>query len=94
MAQQPIWMTNTQWRETGRHIKIGPLDGRLIIFIVLWLLFPSKFLFILIILAITFFYGLEYIGYTLPNAIRRFKVLVSGKHKNGVHYWRQHKFKY
>lgn len=94
MAQAPIWMGNTQWRETGRQVKVGPLDGRLMLFIVLLMLFPSMILLYLTLAAMGFFYGLEYIGYTLPNAFRKCMVFIAGKHRNGVHYWRQHKFKY
>jgi hypothetical protein len=91
---EPIWMQNTTWRETGRQVKVGPLDGRLMLFVVLTLLFPSKFLLILTLLAMAFFYGLEYIGYTLPNAFRKLAVIIAGKKRNGVHYWRQNKFRF
>ena len=70
MAQQPIWMVHTQWRDTGRQVKVGPLDGRLMLFIVLLMLFPSMILFFITLGAMAFFYGLQYIGYTLPNAVR------------------------
>jgi hypothetical protein len=93
-VQAPIWMVDTQWRDTGRQVKVGPLDGRLMLFVILLMLFPSMILFGATLLAMAFFYGLEYIGYTLPNAYRKLKVLLSGKRKNGVHYWRQHKFKF
>lgn len=94
MATQPIWMADTRWRETGRQVKIGPLDGRLMLFVVLLMLFPSKILLLLTFVAMGFFYGLEYIGYTLPNAWRRIMVSIAGRHRNGVHYWRQRKFKF
>lgn len=90
-TQAPIWMQNTTWRETGRMVKVGPFDGRLMIFLIVFLLFPSFFLFYTIIVAILFFYGLEYVGYTLPNAIRKIGIFFSGNKKNGVHYWRQKK---
>lgn len=89
----PIWMANTQWRDSGRQVKVGPLDGRLMLFIVLLMLFPSYTLFIATLVAMAFFYGLEYIGYTLPNAFRKIMTLIAGKHRDGVHYWRRHKFK-
>lgn len=84
---------DTRWRDTGRQVKLGPLDGRLIIFVVLFFLFPSYFMLYLVLGAMVFFYGLQYMGYTMPNAIRKFKILISGKQKKGVHYWRQHKFR-
>lgn len=90
----PVWKQMPAWRETGRQVKVGPLDGRLMLFFVLWLLFPSFMLLGIAFLAMLFFYGLEYIGYTLPNAVRKAMVLIAGKKRNGVHYWRQNKFRY
>ena len=94
MVAQPIWMQITNWRESGRQVRFGPLDGRLSVFLVLVLLFPGKILFLLSIVAMIFFYYLEYKGYTLPNAYRKIKVEIAGKKRNGVHYWRQNKFRY
>ena len=68
MVAAPIWMQVTNWRESGRQVRFGPLDGRLSIFLVLVLLFPGKTLLALCICAMVFFYYLEYKGYTLPNA--------------------------
>lgn len=90
----PIWLQNTTWRETGRQVKVGPLDGRLMIFVVVLMLFPGMILLTLTLLAMGFFYVLEYMGYTLPNAYRKLSCLLSGKKRNGVHYWRQHKFRF
>lgn len=89
----PVWMQNTSWRETGRQVKVGPLDGRLMSFVVLLMLFPSYILLGLTLGAMSFFYALEYIGYTLPNAFRKIGVILAGKRRNGVHYWRQSKFR-
>lgn len=90
----PVWLQNTSWRETGRQVKVGPLDGRLMIFVVLLMLFPGLILLFLTLSAMIFFYVLEYMGYTLPNAYRKLSALISGKKRNGVHYWRQHKFRF
>lgn len=90
----PVWLQNTNWRDTGRQVKIGPLDGRLMIFVVLCMLFPGKILLMLTIAAMGFFYVLEYMGYTLPNAYRKLSALLAGRKRNGVHYWRQNKFRF
>lgn len=90
----PVWMQNTTWRESGRQVKVGPLDGRLMIFVVLLALFPSKILLFITIAAMLFFYALEYIGYTMPNALRKMHSLIAGKKRNGVQYWRQNKFRF
>ena len=89
-----VWKEYSGWRETGRQVKVGPLDGRLMIFFVLFLLFPSFMLLYIALSAIAFFYMLEYIGYTLPNAYRKIMTIIAGRKRNGVHYWRQNKFRY
>jgi len=87
-------MSETRWRETGRQVKVGPLDARLMIFVLLLALFPSMFLLGLVVAAILFFYVLEYIGYTMANAIRKMHLLIAGKKRSAIHYWRQNKFRY
>lgn len=88
------WMATTIYRDTGRTVKVGPLDGRLMIFVILLALFPSMLLFYLWIASMAFFWYLDYKGYTLPNAVRRIKVLIAGKKRFATHYWRQKKFRY
>jgi hypothetical protein len=88
------WQSTTQYRETGRQVKVGPLDGRLMIILILLVLFPSKFLFYTLLVSMAFFWYLDYRGYTLPNALRRIHVALSGKKKFAVHYWRQKKFRF
>lgn len=86
-----LFLENTSWRESGRSVKVGPFDGRLMLPAILFLLFPSYILFYIFIATLLFFYGLQYMGYTLPNAIRKAQLVLSGKTKSGVHYWRKRK---
>lgn len=88
------WMYTTAYRETGRQVKVGPLDGRLMIFLVLLPLFPSMTLLYLCLFALAFFWVLDYKGYTLPNAFRRIHVTIAGRKRFAIHYWRQKKFRY
>lgn len=88
------WMNTTIYRETGRQVKIGPLDGRLMIFFIFLPIFPSMNLLYLCLFALVFFWILDYKGYTLPNAVRRIKVAIAGKKRFAVHYWRQKKFRF
>lgn len=92
MAQE--WRMTTAYRETGRQVKVGPFDGRLMIFLVLLALFPSMFLFYAWISSMIFFWYLDYIGYTLPNAVRKIQVVIAGKKRYSTHYWRQKKFRF
>lgn len=94
MVASPIWMQDTKWRETGRQVKVGPLDGRLMIFVVILPMFPSMYLLMLTIAAMLFFYALEYVGYTMPNALRKIHTVIAGKKRAAIHYWRQNKFRY
>lgn len=87
----PVWMNNTTWRETGRQVRFFMFDGRLMLFIIVLLLFPSKFLLYTVLVAMLFFWGLEHYGFTLPNAFRKIFSVISGSHKSAVHYWRQKK---
>lgn len=86
--------SNALWRESGRYIKIGPFDGRLMIFFVIWFLYPSWTLIYIAGVAIVVCYFLNYMGYTFANALRKLRVILGGKTKAGVHYWRQRKFRF
>lgn len=90
----PSWMFTTVYRETGRQVKVGPLDGRLMLFLVFLVVFPSMKALYVCIFALVFFWILDYKGYTLPNARRRISVAIAGKKRYATHYWRQKKFRY
>lgn len=88
------WASTTIYRETGRQVKVGPLDGRLMLFVILLVLFPSMFLLYCWLASMAFFIYLDYIGYTLPNAKRKIQVIIAGKKRYATHYWRQKRFRY
>ncbi len=94
MAVYVPWKAINQWRETGRTVKLGPFDGKLGLVFILMFLFPSYELFILCLVALGIFYVLQYYGYTLPNALRKIFVMIGGRKKGAVHYWREGKFRY
>jgi hypothetical protein len=93
-VQQPNWMQNTSWRESGRTVKLGPFDGRLTLFFALLLFLPGYYTLLICFFGIGIFYALEYKGYTLPNAYRKIRSLIAGKKRHGVHYWRKNQFRY
>lgn len=88
------WMFTTAYRDTGRQVKVGPLDGRLMLFLVFLIAFPSLKALYACLVALAFFWLLDYKGYTLPNAFRRISVAIAGKKRYAIHYWRQKKFRY
>lgn len=87
-----VWFDNTGWRETGRELRVGPFDSRLFVFFVIYFFNISWLFFWLAIIAMLIGYGLSYTGYTMPNALRRIRVLIGGKKRYAVHYWRQRKW--
>ena len=91
---QDAWFnTSSYWRDSGRYLKFGPFDARSFLLLLVWFLYPSWMLFYIAIGAIFIGYGLNYIGYTLSNMLRKIMTMIAGNRKAGVHYWRRHKFK-
>lgn len=80
------------WRNTGRRVKFWIFDAYLAVSFLLLMLSWSIFMLIVVIISLVFFYILDYKGYTLPNALRRIHLSLSGKLKRGVHQWRVNKF--
>ena len=69
------------WRNLGLTTRLGPIDGRAALFILLaayhwalWTLFLS-------IAVIVFLFWVERVGYSIPNLFRRVGVLMMGPHR-------------
>lgn len=77
------------WRDTGRRVRFFGFDGRLTIFLVIFAVHISYFTLGLAIFAMGVFYVLEYKGYSLSNALRKIGVLIVGKSRPAVHWWRR-----
>ncbi len=82
------------WRDSGKAVKFFGIDGRLVFFLVIFIFHFSYFTLGLFLSAVVFFGILERMGYTLPNALRRSNVLISGNRKAGVHWWRRNRLWY
>ena len=67
------------WRNLGQAIRLGPVDGRAMFFILLalydWSLWTLGFAFF----GIIFLFWIERLGYTIPNLFRRITVFIFGK---------------
>lgn len=77
------------WRDTGRKIRFFIFDGRLTIFLFIFAFHISYFTLGMAVFAMIFFYLLEYKGYSLSNASRKLGVMVVGKSRPAVHWWRR-----
>lgn len=77
------------WRDTGRKVRFFGFDGRLAIFLLFFGVHISYFTLGLVCLAMGGFYALEYKGYSMPNALRKIGVLIIGKSRPAVHWWRR-----
>lgn len=69
------------WTNLGRPIRLGPVDGRATIFIIIFLYHWAIWTFVLGLCGILFLFWVERIGYSFPNLIRRLTVFMFGKYR-------------
>lgn len=75
---------NSMWRYTGGTVKFMFIDSRAAIFLIIFLYSISIKTFIICAIGVTVLGFLEYKGYTIPNAMRRLRVMIFGKNKEAV----------
>lgn len=75
-------------RNSGKRVKFFIFDAYLGVSLFLLMLSWSLYMLGFVVISMAFFYVLEYKGYTLPNALRRIHISISGKVKKGVAWWR------
>ena len=81
------------WSEAARTPKLFVFDWRLLILVFLVIIAPgNKYSWIFMFLGLVVSYYLNFIGYTIPNAMRRFGVLLGGKKAHGKPYWFRRKY--
>lgn len=84
--------TRFNWRDTGRQLRfLGFMDGRAAFLLVIMIYHVSWWTFGMAVVGITALIILEKRGYTLPNAFRRLRVLMSGSIKHSDTSTRQSK---
>lgn len=76
---------NLLWRDTGKTVRFFGVDGRAASGLVLVLLHLSFTTLIISALLMVVFSTLERFDYTLPNAARKLRIIISGKKKRAVH---------
>jgi len=72
------------WRETGRKITFFGLDGRAMFLLLFVLYAPRWWTLALALCGIGVFMLLQRRGYTVPNAFRRIRILLTGTVKRAV----------
>ena len=72
------------WRESGRYLTFFGIDGRAMFLILLVLYRPRLWTLGVAVLGMVMLILLERQGYTIPNAMRRLRVLFTGPNKLAV----------
>lgn len=72
------------WRESGRNLTFFGIDGRAMFLILLVLYRPRLWTLGVAVLGMVLLILLERQGYTIPNAMRRLRVLFTGPNKLAV----------
>lgn len=72
------------WRETGRTLTFFGIDGRAMFVLLVWLYHPRMWTVVGGLLFFTLLMLLNRKGYSVPNAIRRSRVLITGNVKSAV----------
>lgn len=72
------------WRNSGRSVKFFIFDGIAAIFILLLLFFSSVKMLLFCVIGLTFLFILNYLGFTIPNAIRKVRSSLCGRTKQAV----------
>ena len=72
------------WRETGRALTFFGLDGRAMFLLLLVLYRPRWWTLAVAIIGMGVLIAMQRQGYTIPNAIRRARVFLTGPTKRAV----------
>ena len=81
------------WRDAGRPVRFLTFDGRSAFSILIFMVHISMATLVAALLIMVFFWVIERFGYTVPNARRRFRVLLMGERKRAVAWSRMKKYR-
>lgn len=76
--------TGISWRDTGRSMRFGPVDARILGLVMIWMYHWRLWTFVLGMVGVLILAAIEWKGYTLPNALRRMSVFIMGTHRPAV----------
>lgn len=75
------------WRDSGRPIRLGPVDWRAVLPLLLFFLHIRWWTFYTALVAMGVFAILERYGFTVPVALRTARVAISGRLKRALPWW-------
>lgn len=67
------------WTNLGRPVRLGPVDGRAMFFILLALYHWALWTLVLGVVGVFALFWVERLGYSIPNLFRKASVMVMGK---------------
>jgi hypothetical protein len=76
--------TGISWRDTGRSMRFGPVDARILGLVMIWIYHVKLWTFGIGVFGVAILAFSEWKGYTIPNALRRISVLTMGTHRPAV----------
>lgn len=76
--------TGISWRDTGRSMRFGPVDARILGLVMIWLYHVKLWTFAIGVIGVAILAIVEWKGYTIPNALRRISVFMMGTHRPAV----------
>lgn len=77
------------WRDSARPAKFFIWDSRSAFPLLLCLLHIRVWTFLLAIIAVCFFWVLEYYGFTIPIFVRWLRNFIAGPYKRATPWWKQ-----
>lgn len=77
-------MGQVKWRETGRSLRFFGVDGRALALLVILVYHPRLWTLVLFAVGVAALVILERMGYSVPNALRRIRVLIVGNRRPAV----------
>jgi len=75
------------WRDSARPARFFGVDYRTLFPLLFWLFVPSMTTFVIAILAVAFFFGLERYGFTLMVFLRWTRATLAGKMRIAYPWW-------
>lgn len=76
--------TGLNWRDTGRTMKLGPVDARVLPLLLIFLYHWALWTFALCVIGVIILAVIEFRGYSIPNAMRRLSAWLVGPHRPAV----------
>lgn len=80
------------WRATALPVKIGFLDARVCLPVLIWIVYWSWITFFIAIISIIFFSIVSFLGFNIPSMFRYIRRLLCGSLRTGFPVWKRRRF--